>query len=694
MMFRSLLCVLVGTAALAEVTPIEKVIQLLTDLKEEVETEAEDEAKAYDKFSCFCKDTTDDKVTSVNKQHDLIGENSADIADKTQIKADKTTELGNRKKKQEKLSADLESTNVRCAKEKAEYNAEAADLSNAISGLKDAISAMEGSKSASLISIGQKLSKTLAMAEVLNMKAASSQKSKVVMSLLQKATVDPSDPGYKFHSGEIIEVCNDVLKDYQGTKKDLDDAYGISSKACSQMKSSLKEQMGANQDAMDQLVKDISKLGEEIADHRTTLIEADAQLKDDEQYLNDLKARCEARANDWDQRSVMRNGEIKALSGALDVLINKASAADERANKRALFVQKSVAASTKSNTEVAKVLTVATLKSVSFLQEVSQTSSLRGGLSQEARKTSALTALKAEGQRLSSMTLMSFSARVAADPFAKVKGLIQKLIERLLTESKNEATKKGFCDTELAKSRKDRDFRWTEANDLSAALAKLEAKEDSLVEEIKQLTADLKADNEALKKATDDREAEKKINLETLKVAKDGLEAVNNAILILKTFYKQAAKAAFVQASPVDEDTAGAGFSGNYKGSQGKSKAVFALLDTIASDFDRTLRKTGEAEKNAHREFVAFSQDTQMSIGSKETKKELDEQDLETTRTSLKTKSGDMQTAVNLLDKALQELEELKPTCIDTGMSYSERVAKREEEIKALENALTILSPA
>merc|ERR1712007_104804 len=116
------------------------------------------------------------------------------------------------------------------------------------------------------------------------------------------------------------------------------------------------------------------------------------------------------------------------------------------------------------------------------------------------------------------------------------------------------------------------------------------------------------------------------------------------------------------QASPVDEDTEGAGFSGNYRGKQGSSKAIFALLETIASDFDRTIRTTEEEEHTAHRDFIAYEQAAKSSIASKETKKALDEQDLKTTETSIATATNDMQTAVNLLDKALQELEELKPT--------------------------------
>ena len=45
----------------------------------------------------------------------------------------------------------------------------------------------------------------------------------------------------------------------------------------------------------------------------------------------------------------------------------------------------------------------------------------------------------------------------------------------------------------------------------------------------------------------------------------------------------------------------------------------------------------------------------------------------------------------DLLDKSLETLEKLRPACVDTGMSYEERVARREAEIEALKNALCVL---
>merc|ERR550537_2161253 len=98
-----------------------------------------------------------------------------------------------------------------------------------------------------------------------------------------------------------------------------------------------------------------------------------------------------------------------------------------------------------------------------------------------------------------------------------------------------------------------------------------------------------------LKETTADRAEEKAVNAKTLKTAKDGLDAVNEALLTLRVFYKQAAKASFIQASPVDEDTSGAGFSGSYSGNQSGSKAVLSLLETIESDFQRTIKTTEAA---------------------------------------------------------------------------------------------------
>jgi uncharacterized protein YlxW (UPF0749 family) len=688
----------IAAAAATEVTPIDKVISLIEGMKTDLEKDSKTEAQAYDKYACFCRDTTKAKSTSVTDGHDTIDAESSDIADKTQAKKTDSTELGKRKTNQEQLSAKLEATNSRCAKEKAEYEAEAADMNKAISSLGKAIKAMKDSKPSLLqADIHEELMETLAVADAMSM--ITTPKRKAVTAMIQgQASVDPEDPDFKYHSNDIIDLLVKLEGDFKGEKKTLDSEYNKAKKACDELKASLKKEMGSNKDAMNALEKNIDKLSKEIAEHRENLVEAEAVMKDDELYLKDLTAQCEARAKDWDQRSAMRNNELTALTQALEILTKNVKDRADEVNARALLIQKlhkpdaapvpvkDVKPASNPAPKQTTKTSVAVKKAISFLQANSDSSD-------EDRKNQALALLTREGQRLESFALTSLAQRSAADPFKKIKGLIQKLIERLVAEATAEATKKGFCDTELGKARKDRDYRREETTDLSAELESLEAKEDALTEEIKQLTNDIKDETKALTTTTKDRKEEKEANMKTLKTAKEGYEAVNEALLVLKSFYKQAAKASLIQASPVDEDTSGPGFSGSYKGNQSGSQAVLSLLETISSDFDRTIRTTEAAEETAHREFVEFSQASKSSIASKTTKKELDEQDLETTKNSLETKMNDLETAQKLLDDALKELEDLKPTCIDTGMSYKERVEKREEEIAALTKGLCILDP-
>merc|ERR1719375_2397562 len=198
------------------------------------------------------------------------------------------------------------------------------------------------------------------------------------------------------------------------------------------------------------------------------------------------------------------------------------------------------------------------------------------------------------------------------------------------------------------------------------------------------LSAELKDLYAQLQKATDMRLKEKEENAMSLKDSKEGLAAIKKAIGILKDFYAKGAKAALLQASPVDEDAPESPFEGSYKGKQGASKGVIGMLEVIESDFERAIKQTELGEKEAARVYVNFDRQIKTSVSSKETGKEQAEADLKMTEIAIQTGMRDLETTQKMLDDSLKELENLKPACIDTGMSYKERVAAREGEIEAL----------
>merc|ERR1719160_1046746 len=75
------------------------------------------------------------------------------------------------------------------------------------------------------------------------------------------------------------------------------------------------------------------------------------------------------------------------------------------------------------------------------------------------KRAAVVTLLRTESKALKSTLLASLVSQVEADPFAKIKKLIQELIERLMQEAADEGNHKGWCDKELGKAKQKRDTK-------------------------------------------------------------------------------------------------------------------------------------------------------------------------------------------------------------------------------------------
>merc|ERR1719487_2585282 len=465
------LLALLFVQAIAGESPVAKVVKLLEDLKKEVESEGTKEATAYGKYACFCKDTTKTKSTSITDGQDKIEGLSADIVDNTASKEGRQTEIKNRKASHEQLGSDLDATVARCSTSQAEYEAGSADMTKAIESLNKAIKAMN-----------EKKGKMSAVAKAATVKLGLA----VAKVKLDKKKLDPSDPAYKYHSKEINEILAKVLKDFTDKKQDIEDKWTKTSKACTEEKDGLNKQMKDNLDAITTAEEKVEELSKLIAKDRGDLVKAQETMQEDEVYLKDLTAQCEAKATDYDQRAQMRNDEIGALSQALKIIGNKVESADKDVNKRA-FVQKALS-----------FLQTAPVKPVTNFLAKAETST-----SEQALQEQVISLLRSEGGRLGSPALSAVAMRITADHFKKVKAIIQGLIEKLLAEAQAEASKKGFCDAEIAKAEKERDYSHQRTVSMSAELKGLEATKEELEAELKQLAKDIKEANEELEKAAD-----------------------------------------------------------------------------------------------------------------------------------------------------------------------------------------------
>jgi cell division septum initiation protein DivIVA len=274
---------------------------------------------------------------------------------------------------------------------------------------------------------------------------------------------------------------------------------------------------------------------------------------------------------------------------------------------------------------------------------------------------------------------------VESDPFAKVKKMIKDLIVKLMEEANEEAEHKGWCDTELSTNEQTRKEKTQAVETLHAEIDELEASIAKLTEDITSLTEAVAELDAAVSEATKLRNEEKAKNTETISDSQEAQTAVAQALTVLKEFYAKAAEAtAFVQEPEI--------FDEPYKGMGGESGGVVGMLEVIESDFARLEADTKAAEASAQKEYDEFMTDSEVDKTKKSTDIEHKTAKKQDEEQALTTKKSDLEGTQKELDAALAYFDKLKPSCVDSGVSYEDRVARRKEEIESLQEALKILN--
>jgi len=296
--------------------------------------------------------------------------------------------------------------------------------------------------------------------------------------------------------------------------------------------------------------------------------------------------------------------------------------------------------------------------------------------------------LQVRAAKLNSRVLSAVAERASSDPFQKVKKMIKDLITRLMEEANDEAEHKGWCDTELSTNEQTRKEKTEAVETLHAEIDQLEASIAKLTEDLSDLANSIAELDAAMAKATKLRQDEKAKNTETIEDSKEAQTAVAQALTVLKEFYARAAEAtAFVQQKAEPEI-----FDKAYTGMGGESGGVVGMLEVIESDFARLESDTKASEATSQKEYDEFMTDSKVDKAEKTTDSEHKTAKKQDESQALTVKREDLEGTQKELDAALAYFDKLKPSCVDSGVSYEDRVARRKEEIESLQEALKILN--
>jgi len=692
---------------------VNKAVELMESLQAQVLEEGEAEAKTYEKFACFCKDTTKEKVEAIQKGEDSKAELSATIEELTTNREDQDLLIREKQDEIAKLEEEQKVKDAERAGTKKEYDTNAADLTAALEALEGAIKTLKASKKPSFAQV-QSISETLKtaalLADALGVDGAAAGKV-ADMFLQEPAEGAPTNEvqmqDYDFHSDGIIKTLEKLLDDFRKEKVEIDKAEVESVKAYDEFTQTTTHAIKMANEVIDKTKKQREDTISEIEASNQELSTVEASLLEDKEYTNKLSQMCTDKAKTWDQRSKLRAAELATITQAISIIKDavsaKTTAATMRLAQRTASVRHAEAVASDDHAMEAIELDAEAADSlVQISAHRHRIQRLRGaprgagaGNAEEEAKSAAISVLTSRGAQLKSTLLTSLASKIAADPFAKVKVLIQELIERLLQEAANEANHKGWCDKAMSDAKQRRDYAAEEIQTLNAEMAKLEARLDSLKEDLATLEKEIGELKDSRQQAEEEREAESAENKKTVEEATTGLDALNMCIDLLDKFYKTAKKEKvdLSLAQGPEDDAPDAGFENGeaYTGAQSESGGILGMLDVMKSDFERTIEDTQMAEEQAKQDHLAFMTESGKSLAQKEEAEAQRSAQLQ----DAEDKFGEVELSLDgeskALNTALVELIELKPVCLQTGMTYQERVEMRKEEIEALKKAMCIL---
>jgi hypothetical protein len=132
-------------------------------------------------------------------------------------------------------------------------------------------------------------------------------------------------------------------------------------------------------------------------------------------------------------------------------------------------------------------------------------------------------------------------------------------------------------------------------------------------------------------------------------------------------------------------------FDEPYQGQQGEAGGVVGMLEVIQSDFARLESETSASEVQDADEYKTFMNDSEVDKAVKETDIEHKNGLIAKKNDANAEAKKELKVTQEELDAAEAYYEKLKPSCVDSGITYEERVKRREEEIQSLTEALNML---
>jgi len=648
---------------------MEKTLELLTDLSAKVTADGEASAKTYAEFYELCEDNARDlqfeiktATANVESLEAAISKAASDIAVAETKIADLATSVASDTK-------DLNEATALREKEHKDFLVADKEMAETVDTLKRAIAILEDHvKGAAFVQNSSKITDALNL--IVNSEFIQSADKAKVQALLQAQNGDsdeqpagaPAAAVYETNEGttSILQVLEDLLEkaemakdgsvkdemtarhNFEMTEQKLKDSIAVEGAELSETKKSkaASEQAKANAEG----------------DLAVTSKDKDTDAKN----LKGLQERCMTTASEYEEEQKERQDELNALAEAKKILEEKAQEASGRAYKSFMQVQNHLRAK-------ARLATKQPVNS-KVMQRLQK-------LADETHETALLTL----ASRVKSAVALS------DDPFAKVRGLISEMIEKLLADQAKEDSHKAWCDEETAETTAKKEDKEDIVSDLTGKIDKANARVAKLTDEVALLQSELGTIAINQKEMDKIRGEEKEQFAKAKKDYEDGVEGVTLALKVLREYYAQP------EESFTQKDMNEAMSMVQQKKETDSATGIMGMLEVILSDFSKLLAEGQAGEDMAQTDYETQTQMNKLTTLTKSKDVEYKTKEKKELGKMLEESKEDLASTQTELDSINQYFASIQKSCVVKAEPYEERKRRREAELAGLKEALAIL---
>jgi len=640
------LALVLGAAGTA--SPISKVLELLGGMEEKTKKQGKEADEAIKEADDFCHQRSDDLGYAIKTNTEKKNGLEASVEKSTNKIESIASTLQETSQETETSETELtKATEVR-EKEKEDFVASEKDLLDTMDSLKRAVGVLtkqaaekkDEDKSESLLQVQQAPDIMSALEAMVSGSLISSADHEDLTAFLQSSQKQaPTAAPYESKKGGVVEMLEDLQDKAKAELNSLRTKENESRNSYQLLRQSLEDEIKFAKEEVKKLKATQAEESSDKSSNVKDLKETTTNLADDSKELEELTLECRRKMEDYELESKDRAAELEALATAKKALIEKTGGAEAQAYSFLQLGRQSTANRYHGN------------RVVQMLRDI-------------AHKTDS-TAISLLARRAGDM-IREDQAAAGADPFAKIKTMISKMVssmEKSLTEDVDHAQQ---CKMDMKTAKEKLAAKGAEVNKYQTRIDRAVSKSASLKTEVSELKEALSTLTEAQASATKIRSKESGLFKKNEPEIQQGLEGVKIALKALREYY------------------------GNQD--QGAATGIVGMLEVVESDFAKQLAEMRVAESTAAEDFKKETQEMKLEKTRKEqdVKYKIDAvKQLDADLTELQ---SDVEGAQSVLDDAKEYAETVRSKCTVTPMSFEEKRAKRQQEIDDLKGALKALS--